>query len=207
MKTLLYSPDSQFGHVVENSPAGVIYRDDGTLVDDYNQRACLGCLARCGNGEHDPCIANLPGVSQACCGHGLALTPRTQQPNGYVALNDGRTFRFLGTVGGERIRAAVDAVLAGEALPDGFTFDETSMWWDGLTEAQIAYVRANIQRGLVELVTEVRGGTSPSEAFLSGEAMWWDGLDETQKDQVIVNMRGMLAKLVQEALREYPSQA
>jgi len=75
MSTLLFSPDSEHGHVVENSPQGVIYRDDGTLVDSLNPRPCLGCKVRVTHGEQDPCIANLPGTSQACCGHGLALSP------------------------------------------------------------------------------------------------------------------------------------
>lgn len=34
----------------------------------------------------DPCIANLPGVSFACCGHG-----RTE---GYIKFEDGRTIYF-----------------------------------------------------------------------------------------------------------------
>lgn len=34
---------------------------------------------------HDPCIANLPGVQHACCGHGIEL--------GYVMFDDGRVIR------------------------------------------------------------------------------------------------------------------
>ncbi len=204
MKDLLFSPDSEFGHVVENSPAGVIYRDDGTLVDGANPRPCLGCQARCAHGEQDPCIANLPGTSQACCGHGLALSPRLQNPNGYVALEDGRTFRFVGTVGGDAIRAAVAAALAGEPLPEGFAYEENRMWWEGLTEVQVAYVRANMIRGLTTLVTAARDGQSPSAAFLAGEAMWWDGLDETQKTFVLERTPDMLSSLVAEALVAHP---
>jgi hypothetical protein len=205
MSELLFSPDSEFGHVVENSPKGVIYRDDGTLVDSLNPRSCLGCKLSVRHGEQDPCIANLPGTSQACCGHGLALSPRLQKPNGYVALDDGRTFRFLGTVGGECIRAAVDAVLRGDALPEGFTFDQDRMWWDGLTETQVVYVRQNTVRGLAELVTEAQGGLPPSAAFLAGEAMWFDGLDDDKKNYVLERMGDKIAELVQEALLECPS--
>lgn len=205
MSSLLFSPDSEHGHIVENSPLGVIYRDDGTLVDSQNPRSCLGCKVRVNHGEQDPCIANLPGTSQACCGHGLALSPRLQKPNGYVALNDGRTFRFLGTVGGERIRAAVDSALRGEPLPEGFTFDADKMWWEGLTEAQVAYVRQNTVRGLAELVTEAQDGQPPSAAFLAGEAMWFDGLDQAKKDYVLAGMAGKIAELVQEALAQSPT--
>ena len=35
---------------------------------------------------HDPCIANLPGVMYACCGHGTG--------DGYIKFVDGRTIRF-----------------------------------------------------------------------------------------------------------------
>jgi len=34
----------------------------------------------------DPCIAKLPGVDYACCGHGVE--------NGYIKFKDGRIFRF-----------------------------------------------------------------------------------------------------------------
>lgn len=35
---------------------------------------------------HDPCIANLPGVLFACCGHGIET--------GYIKFEDGRCLRF-----------------------------------------------------------------------------------------------------------------
>ena len=35
---------------------------------------------------HDPCIANLPGVVYACCGHGISY--------GYLKFDDGRRLRF-----------------------------------------------------------------------------------------------------------------
>lgn len=38
------------------------------------------------NSGHDPCIANLPGVDYACCGHGVE--------QGYIKFKDGRIFRF-----------------------------------------------------------------------------------------------------------------
>lgn len=206
MKTLLFSPNSVFGHVVENSPQGVIYRDDRTLVEDDEPRSCFGCQARCEHGDHDPCITNLPGTSQACCGHGLAVTPRSGQPNGYVALDDGRTFRFLGTVGSERIRAAVDAALKGDPLPEGFTFDEDRMWWEGLSEPQVAYVRAKIAGGIHQLVMEALDGKPPSQAYLNGKAMWWDGMDDTQKEYVLDRTADMLAALVAQARVAHPSE-
>lgn len=35
---------------------------------------------------HDPCIANLPGVAYACCGHGRG--------SGYVKFDNGMTIRM-----------------------------------------------------------------------------------------------------------------
>jgi hypothetical protein len=199
---MLFKVDSHFGHVVEETDKGVIYRDDGALVDWQNPRPCLGCKAKCGEGSHDPCIANLPGTSNACCGHGLDVTPVNHNANGYVALDDGRTFRFSGLVGGERIRQAVDAALKGDSLPEGFVFDEQKMWWSGLSDTQRQYVQANLHAGLVRLVTEVLNGQSPSPQVISGEAMWYEGLAEEQKAQVWARTGDLMQELVQEALAQ-----
>ena len=157
---LLFDVDSEHGHVVENGPDGPIYRDDKSLVDDANPRPCFGCKLHVKVGEPDPCTGTLPGTYQACCGHGLDKSPRTGRPNGYVALNDGRVLNFSGCVGAQAIRTAVDAALRNEDLPDGFVFDAERMWWEGLTDAQVAYVRANIVRDLIVMVRDARGGKS-----------------------------------------------
>jgi hypothetical protein len=199
---MLSKIDSLFGHVVEETAQGVVYQADGVLVDGKNLRPCVGCKVKCVQGAQDPCIANLPSTANACCGHGLDVAPVRHSPNGYVALDDGRTFRFSGLVGGVRIRQAVDAALKGEALPDGFTFDEKKAWWTGLTDAQRQYVQDNIERGLGKLVTKVKNGEPPSPLFLTGQAPWWEGLDEKQKNQVQALMGEMLDELVQEALAQ-----
>lgn len=197
---MLLKVDSQFGHVIEETDRGVVYQVDGVLVDGDNPRPCVGCQAKCAHGTHDPCIANLPNTRNACCGHGLDVTPMYKRPNGYVALEDGRTFRFSGLVGGERIRQAVDAALKGEDLPEGFAFDDEKAWWAGLSEAQRQYVQDNTHNGLVELVTEVRNGQPVSPAFLNGEAFWFDGLNDEEKEHVRARLGGMIEGLVQKAL-------
>ena len=77
----------EFGHAVycskPNSPEHPSgewrYCDDDGLVHDL--RLCPRCLClRVVNGQ-DPCIANLPNVRSACCGHGVTFP--------YVVLNDG----------------------------------------------------------------------------------------------------------------------
>ena len=197
---MLFKVDSLFGHVIEETAEGVVYQSDGVLVDGADLRPCVGCNVKCSPGQQDPCIANLPGTLNACCGHGVELTPVSQQWTGYVALEDGRTFRFSGLVGGARIREVVDAVLRGEPLPDGFVFDEDKAWWAGLSAAQRQYVNDNTVAGLARVVTEVKNGEPPSAAFLAGEAPWWDGLTEEEKAQVWDRLGDMMQTLVKEAL-------
>lgn len=195
---MLFEIDSQYGHIVVDSPQGPVYQADGVLVDEKNPRPCAGCNARI-EGGHDPCIADLPDVYQACCGHGLDRTSGNDRPNGYVAFKNGRCMRFSGLLGGERIRLAVEAVNSGDALPDGFQFDETRAWWEGLTDEQRSYVQQNIPRRLAAQVLKVTGSPG-SQAFQSGEAPWFDGLKDEHKEAVWANLGTMLADLVQESL-------
>lgn len=54
-----------------------------------NPRPCPKCQEFPNEKGHDPCIANLPGVKNACCGHGV-------EP-GYIAFDNGKTKRFFST--------------------------------------------------------------------------------------------------------------
>lgn len=47
---------------------------------------CKLCKEERTENGHDPCIANLPGVLYACCGHGVTY--------GYIKFTDGRYLRF-----------------------------------------------------------------------------------------------------------------
>ena len=67
------------------------YVDTGELCWESPPRPCPKCgeAPVCEEGKidgHDPCIANLPGVDFACCGHGVE--------EGYIKFEDGRVFRF-----------------------------------------------------------------------------------------------------------------
>lgn len=42
---------------------------------------CEYCHLTCGPDEHDPCVRQLPGVVEACCGHGKRF--------GYVVFSNG----------------------------------------------------------------------------------------------------------------------
>ena len=52
----------------------------GVRVGWWNGR-CKSCFQQRTEQGHDPCIANLPGVKSACCGHGETLA--------YCAWEDG----------------------------------------------------------------------------------------------------------------------
>ncbi len=201
---MLNKVDSLFGHVIEERDGTPVYRDDGTPVTAETVRSCKGCNARCDTRHHDPCIANLPGTLNACCGHGLPRTPAHGNPNGYVALEDGRTFRFLGDVGGERIRAVTEAVLRGEPLPEGFVFDQDRMWWSGLTASQRDYVHSGIPQAIARIVEE-ETGKPPVDGFLAGEKPWWEGLADGEKQSVWARFGEMTQRLREEALAKVPA--
>lgn len=93
-----------FGHKIESVPMWDIRtREEGTewvFADtkeplffwwsppsEFNlqERVCPSCGGLPTEKGHDPCIADLPGVAFACCGHGVT--------NGYVKFEDGRIIR------------------------------------------------------------------------------------------------------------------
>jgi len=74
-------------HALQDSRG--VYSDwryaDGAKIKD-EERDCPRCGSSHDFKDHDHCIANLPGVEYACCGHGVE--------DGYVKLFDGRSVRF-----------------------------------------------------------------------------------------------------------------
>lgn len=73
-----------YGHDVVADKSDVLrYADDLSVMDEHNMRPCIKCgLHPRDFGGHDPCIANLPGVRNACCGHG--------KDRPYIEFEDGR---------------------------------------------------------------------------------------------------------------------
>lgn len=49
------------------------YEDDYTLLPGWGgeARPCAACGATWEDGQPDPCLGVLPGVDNACCGHGI----------------------------------------------------------------------------------------------------------------------------------------
>ena len=59
---------------------------DGTLIKNTRERDCPRCGKAFSKEEHDKCIANLPNVKFACCGHGVE--------DGYAKLDNGKVITF-----------------------------------------------------------------------------------------------------------------
>lgn len=62
------------------------YSDDHSSLKDSPTRKCPRCEKLDTKEGHDHCIANLPNVDYACCGHGV--------DDGYVKMSNGKTIRF-----------------------------------------------------------------------------------------------------------------
>lgn len=74
-----------FGHQIfwDNVNEQWVY-EDGTKKN--NHRSCPKCGKIKTKEGHDPCLSKLPGVKNACCGHGIK--------EGYLQFIDGTIIRF-----------------------------------------------------------------------------------------------------------------
>lgn len=76
------------GHAIRYSLQKRVWRysDTGLETTVSPTRACIKCGKHPDDfSGHDPCIASLSGVKNACCGHGV--------DEGYVQFEDGRVIR------------------------------------------------------------------------------------------------------------------
>jgi len=68
-----------------------VYEDDGSDIpaNGGEVRPCIKCgkLFTLGEGEVDPCLGILPGVDNACCGHGTHSRSYIRFTNGVVIEN------------------------------------------------------------------------------------------------------------------------
>ena len=71
------SEETDKWHYVDN--------DDEVTYENEDKRPCKKCGKNVTKDGHDPCIANLPGVKFACCGHG--------KEKGYVSFGNGIVIR------------------------------------------------------------------------------------------------------------------
>lgn len=71
------------GNAIEN--LGWVYSDTGKPVAG-DKRECGHCHRLPTAEDHDACLGELPGVMNACCGHGVSK-------DAYVQMNDGSILR------------------------------------------------------------------------------------------------------------------
>lgn len=61
------------------------YQDNNEpTINNWQNRPCGYCGLMTTKEGHDPCIANLPGVINACCGHGVSSESYIQFENGVI---------------------------------------------------------------------------------------------------------------------------
>ena len=73
------------GHEIFKAIEGYIYKDNRQLVSENKDRACGHCGKKNTPEGHDGCLGTLPGVMNACCGHGTE--------EGYIQFENGVTIR------------------------------------------------------------------------------------------------------------------
>ena len=75
------------GYKIERSKAGFRFCDTGELtVDTWQDRPCGHCGKFNTPQGHDACLGELPGVMNACCGHG-------NDNESYIQFENGVTVR------------------------------------------------------------------------------------------------------------------
>ena len=90
-KKLTIGPTYSMGHpiVMDDLLATAYYLDTGEQVpgDPCMKRPCAHCGKSCSLGSDvDPCLGKLPGVKNACCGHGVR--------EGYIQFDNDVLIRF-----------------------------------------------------------------------------------------------------------------
>ncbi len=75
------------GHSIEYVDGEWCYVDDGTPTIG-SDRPCGKCGRERTSEGHDACLGTIPGVMNACCGHGGSTRP-------YMQLLDGSVLKWL----------------------------------------------------------------------------------------------------------------
>lgn len=76
--------DPEVSLIVQNNTVSY-YVDNDDPWDPEAQRPCAYCGAQWKHGTPDPCLGMLPGVDNACCGHGVE--------EGYISFTSGTVVR------------------------------------------------------------------------------------------------------------------
>lgn len=82
----MLSRSSYRGHPIVAVDDDWVYEDTRAPVSDDKGRGCGFCHLANADDGHDPCIGELRGVMNACCGHGI-------EAHAYVQFDDGTVLR------------------------------------------------------------------------------------------------------------------
>jgi len=81
----MYATSFLRGHKIEYVNNEWRYIDNKESIEN-NERPCSKCGNKTTKEGHDSCLSELPGVKNACCGHG--------KENGYIMFENDTTIRF-----------------------------------------------------------------------------------------------------------------
>lgn len=70
------------GHPIFWDGKAWYYWDTIVKVSEDKNRRCKRCMANNREDGHDPCLGELPGVANACCGHGVRSDSYVHFANG-----------------------------------------------------------------------------------------------------------------------------
>lgn len=78
------------GHAIERRGRHWVYTDTGErCADTWRDRPCGHCGRPNTPEGHDGCLGTLPGVMNACCGHGHPDEAYVQYPDGRITRGEG----------------------------------------------------------------------------------------------------------------------
>lgn len=77
------------GYEIVEKDNAYYFKDTGEpTVETWKDRPCGHCGKHNTPEGHDACLGTLPGVMNACCGHGGSNDPYVQMPNGTIYRNE-----------------------------------------------------------------------------------------------------------------------
>lgn len=77
------------GHDIEYVNGDWVYSDTKeSTINQHGTRSCSHCEKFCTPEGHDACLGTLPGVTNACCGHGVLNDAYVQIGSGKVVLGE-----------------------------------------------------------------------------------------------------------------------
>lgn len=119
----VFRPKRLRGHPIHWDGECFRYDDNGEpTATTWRERPCGKCGLYTPPNGHDPCIANLPGVHNACCGHG-------ETREAYVVFTDGRRIAGKKAIKWQKQQASCPIVDDPYAPADQADREALLAWW------------------------------------------------------------------------------